>query len=65
MEWWSSGAPWEYILVNVTPLWGEMGSYLRLVDSQDGKMEIQWKWVVVVIAIRTTEVCTFSCFKQC
>lgn len=51
MEWWLSGAPLEYILVNVTPLCGERGSYLRHVESQDGKMEKQWKWVVVVIAI--------------
>lgn len=46
-------------------LCGELGSYLRHVESKDRKMEIQWKWVVVAIAIRTTEVCMFSCFKQC
>lgn len=46
-----TGAPLEYILVNVTPLCGDIGSYLSHVEFQDGKMENQWKWVAVVNAI--------------
>lgn len=34
-----TGAPLKYILVNVTPLCREIGSYLSHVEFQDEKME--------------------------